>query len=42
MTGVRWRDFFDTLASVGVYPTDRDYNAAFTFALCKQKVGMKP
>jgi NitT/TauT family transport system substrate-binding protein len=42
MTETRWRDFFDTMASAGVYPKDMDYKQAFTFQFVNKKVGMTP
>ena len=42
MTDERWRDFFDTMASAGVYPKHMDYKRAFTLSFIDKKVGMKP
>jgi NitT/TauT family transport system substrate-binding protein len=42
MTEERWHDFFDTMASGGVYPKDMDYRQAFTLQFVNKKVGMKP
>ncbi len=42
MTDARWRDFFDTVAGTGVYPTDMDYKKAFTLQFVDKKVGMRP
>jgi NitT/TauT family transport system substrate-binding protein len=42
MTEARWRDFFDTMASAGVYPKEMDYKKAFTLEFVNKKVGMQP
>jgi NitT/TauT family transport system substrate-binding protein len=42
MTGARSHDFFETVASAGVYPTDMDYKAAFTLQFVNKKVGLEP
>jgi hypothetical protein len=41
MTAARWRDFFNTMASAGVYPKDMDYKKAYTLQFIDKKVGMK-
>jgi NitT/TauT family transport system substrate-binding protein len=40
MTDARWRDFFDTMATAGVYPKDMDYTKAFTLRFVNRRVGM--
>jgi hypothetical protein len=30
MRSVRWKDFFDTMATNGVYPPSLDWRSAFT------------
>ncbi len=42
MTEARWRDFFETMASAGVYPKDLDFRKAFTLQFVNRKVGMRP
>jgi NitT/TauT family transport system substrate-binding protein len=42
MTDARWRDFFDTMASAGVYPKDLDFRKAYTLQFVNKKVGMRP
>jgi NitT/TauT family transport system substrate-binding protein len=42
MTDARWRNFFDTMASAGVYPRDMDYKKAFTLQFVDKKLGMAP
>jgi NitT/TauT family transport system substrate-binding protein len=42
MTEARWHDFFETMASAGVYPKDLDFRKAFTLRFVNKKVGMKP
>jgi NitT/TauT family transport system substrate-binding protein len=42
MTEARWRDFFETMASVGVYPKELDFRKAFTLQFVNKKVGMRP
>jgi NitT/TauT family transport system substrate-binding protein len=42
MTEARWRDFFDTMASAGVYPKDLDFHKAYTLQFVDKKVGMRP
>lgn len=40
MTDARWKTFFDTMASVGIYPADMDYTKAFDLSFVNKKVGM--
>jgi NitT/TauT family transport system substrate-binding protein len=40
MTEARWRDFFDTMARAGVYPSNLDFQKAFTVKFVNKKVGM--
>ncbi len=42
MTDARWRDFFDTMSSAGVYPKHMDYQKAYTLEFVDKKFGMKP
>ena len=42
MTEARWRDFFETMASAGVYPKDLDFRKAYTLQFVNKKVGMRP
>jgi NitT/TauT family transport system substrate-binding protein len=42
MTEARWRDFFETMSSAGVYPRDLDFGKAFTLQFVNKKVGMSP
>jgi NitT/TauT family transport system substrate-binding protein len=42
MTEARWHDFFETMASAGVYPKDLDFRKAFTLRFVNKKVGMQP
>jgi NitT/TauT family transport system substrate-binding protein len=42
MTEARWRDFFDTMSTAGVYPKSLDFHKAFTLQFVDKKVGMKP
>jgi NitT/TauT family transport system substrate-binding protein len=42
MTEARWRDFFETMASAGVYPKDLDFHKAYTLQFVNKKVGMRP
>ena len=42
MTDARWRDFFNTMASAGVYPKDLDFHKAYTLQFVDKKVGMRP
>jgi len=42
MAEARWQEFFDTMASAGVYPKSLDFRKAFTFQFVNKKVGMKP
>jgi NitT/TauT family transport system substrate-binding protein len=42
MTEARWRDFFETMPSVGVYPKDLDFHKAYTLQFVNKKVGMRP
>ncbi len=41
MTDARWKSFFDTAVSVGLYKPDLDYRKAFTTAFVNQKYGME-
>ena len=41
MTEARWRDFFDTMARAGVYPSNLDFQKAFTVKFVNKKVGME-
>jgi NitT/TauT family transport system substrate-binding protein len=41
MTKTRWRDFFDSMAKAGVYPTDLDFEKAYTLQFVNKKVGMQ-
>lgn len=40
MTDARWKAFFETMASVGIYPADMDYTQAFDLSFVNKKVGM--
>ena len=40
MTEARWRNFFDTMASVGVFPKNLEFQKAFTLQFVNKKVGM--
>jgi NitT/TauT family transport system substrate-binding protein len=40
MTDARWKDFFDSVVTAGVYKPDLDYRAAYTTRFVNQKVGM--
>jgi NitT/TauT family transport system substrate-binding protein len=42
MTEARWRDFFDTMSSAGVYPKELDFRKAYTLRFVNKKVGMRP
>jgi len=42
MAEARWQEFFDTMASAGVYPKSLDFRKAFTLQFVNKKVGMKP
>ena len=42
MAEARWQEFFDTMASAGVYPKSLDFRKAFTLQFVTKKVGMKP
>jgi NitT/TauT family transport system substrate-binding protein len=42
MTEARWRDFFESMASAGVYPKDLDFRKAYTLQFVDKKVGMRP
>jgi NitT/TauT family transport system substrate-binding protein len=42
MTEARWRDFFETMSSAGVYPKDLDFRKAHTLRFVNKKVGMRP
>jgi NitT/TauT family transport system substrate-binding protein len=42
MTEARWRDFFDTMSSAGLYPASLDFHKAFTLRFINKKVGIKP
>jgi NitT/TauT family transport system substrate-binding protein len=42
MTEARWREFYDTMAAVGVYPKDMNYKAAFTLQFVNKRAGMTP
>ncbi|MBV8888764.1 MAG: ABC transporter substrate-binding protein [Alphaproteobacteria bacterium] len=42
MTGARWRDFFETMVTAGVYPAELEYRKAFTLDFVDKKVGMRP
>ena len=42
MKEARWRDFFDTMSNVGVYPKDLDFRKAFTLQFVNKKLGMRP
>lgn len=40
MTDARWKEFFETMSSVGIYPADMDYTKAFDLSFVNKKVGM--
>jgi len=40
MTEARWRNFFDMMASLGVYPKNLEFQKAFTLQFVNKKVGM--
>ena len=42
MTEARWRDFFDTMVSAGVYAKTLDFQRAYTLRFVNKKVGMRP
>jgi len=42
MTEARWKEFFTTMATAGLYPADLDYRKAFTPQFVNKKVGMRP
>ena len=42
MAEARWQEFFDTMASAGVYPKSLEFRKAFTLQFVNKKVGMKP
>ena len=42
MTEARWRDFFETMASAGVYSKGLDFHKAYTLRFVNKKVGMRP
>ena len=42
MTEARWRDFFDTMSSAGVYPKDMQFHKAFNLQFVNKNVGMRP
>jgi NitT/TauT family transport system substrate-binding protein len=41
MTEARWRDFFDTMSTAGVYSKSLDFHKAFTLQFVDKKMGMK-
>ena len=42
MTDARWKDFFDTMASEGLYPRGLDYMRAYTLRFVNHRVGIEP
>jgi NitT/TauT family transport system substrate-binding protein len=42
MSDARWKDFYDTMAKAGLYPTGMDYKTAYTLQFVDKRVGMKP
>jgi NitT/TauT family transport system substrate-binding protein len=40
MTDARWKDFFDTMSSQGVYPKDMDWHKAYTQQFVNKKHGI--
>ena len=42
MTEARWRDFFDTMSSAGVYPKDMQFQRAFNLQYVNKNIGMRP
>jgi NitT/TauT family transport system substrate-binding protein len=40
MTDARWKEFYDTMSSVGIYPAGMDYTKAFDTSFVNKKVGM--
>jgi NitT/TauT family transport system substrate-binding protein len=40
MSDARWKSFFDTMSSVGIYPADMDYARAYDLSFVNKKVGM--
>jgi NitT/TauT family transport system substrate-binding protein len=40
MTEARWKDFFDTMSSQGLYAKTLDWKKAFTLRFANQRVGM--
>jgi NitT/TauT family transport system substrate-binding protein len=41
MNGVRWYEFFKTMAKAGLYPKTVDFNKAFTLKFVNKKIGMR-
>ncbi len=41
MSEARWRNFFETMAKAGLYPSDMDFRRAFTLKFVNQKIGMR-
>ena len=42
MTDARWKGFFDTMVTAGLYKPDLDYHRAYTLQFVDQKYGMTP
>lgn len=40
MTDARWKAFFDTMSSVGIYPSDMPYQKGYDLSFVNKKVGM--
>ena len=41
MTGERWKTFFDTMASEGLYPTSLDYTKSYDLRFVNKKVALE-
>jgi NitT/TauT family transport system substrate-binding protein len=41
MNGVRWHDFYRTMAKAGLYPPGLDFQKAFTLHFVNKKIGMR-
>jgi NitT/TauT family transport system substrate-binding protein len=42
MTDSRWKEFFDTMVTAGVYPATLDYRQAYTLAFTNHGIGATP
>ena len=41
MSDARWRSFFETMSSQGLYPADMDFRKAYTLRFVNRRVGME-